>query len=154
MDKKQQNPTNPTETGLSSVQEQTAILLACGESITAVAEKMNVNRSTIYQWQELLTFQCFYNQQKQDIRENLRSEIFMLGEFAVDVLKDCLQSDNEQTRLKASIAILDRIEKVNIGHCSARNVLREKATYGYLPDDDIYFHEDVYQRLLNKNGLK
>ena len=149
MDKIQQNATKSADTGLSSIQEQTAILLASGESITAVAGKMNVNRSTIYQWQTMLTFQCFFNRQKQDIREGLRSGIFMLGDMALNTLKDCLQSENEQVRLKASLAILEKIENAMIGDCDARAVLKEKATY----NDDInwggdYLHEEEYQRLL------
>ena len=155
MDKIQQKTTKSVETGLSSIQEQTAILLASGESITAVAEKMNVNRSTIYQWQTMLTFQCFFNQQKKDIREELKSGIFMLGDMAMNTLKDCLHSENEQVRLKASLAILEKIENATIGDCDARAILKEKATY----DDELnwgsaYLHEEEYQKLLNENGLK
>lgn len=156
MSKKQQKPTNLTETGLSPVQEKTAILLASGESISSVAEKLQLNRSTIYQWQDMLTFQCFFNQQKQDIREGLRSEIFSLGEMAIKVLKDCLQSENESVKLKASLAILDRVESAEIGACSARNVLKEQATRSSLSSDwdTPFLHQEEYEELLKENGLK
>lgn len=52
--RKQQNPTKAeakrevsTITGLTPIQEQAAILLANGESVTAVANKLNINRMTI-----------------------------------------------------------------------------------------------------------
>ena len=64
MDKTQQNLTNLTlVTGLTPVQEQAAMLLASGESVTEVASKVNVNRATIYLWQQKINFQCFLNQQ-------------------------------------------------------------------------------------------
>lgn len=154
MDKIQQNPTIFTDTGLTSVQEQTAILLASGESITSVAEKMNLNRSTIYQWQSMLTFQCFFNQQKKEIREGLRSGIFMLADMAVNVLKESLQSENEQVRLKASLAIIDRIESASIGRYDAREVLKEESTFEDFSFNEAYLHKDVYDKLLKENGLK
>lgn len=44
----QQNPTETTlESGLTPIQEQAAIMLASGENITSVSEKLNLNRSTI-----------------------------------------------------------------------------------------------------------
>lgn len=156
MSKNQQKSTNSLETGLTPVQERTAILLASGESISSVAEKLQLNRSTIYQWQDMLTFQCFFNQQKQDIREGLRSEIFSLGEMAVKVLKDCLQSENESLKLKASLAILDKIESAEIGAYSARNVLKEQATRSALSEDwdTPFLHQEEYEELLEENGLK
>lgn len=61
----QQNPTETTlESGLTPIQEQAAIMLASGENITSVSEKLNLNRSTIYQWQQKITFQCFFSTSK------------------------------------------------------------------------------------------
>lgn len=150
----QQNTTKSKESGLTAIQEQTAILLASGESITSVAEQMNVNRSTIYLWQGMLTFQCFYNKQAKDIREGLKNRIFKLADMALNVLKDSLQSDNEQLRLKASLAILDRIESTEIGRSDAREVLKEEATFEGMFESEASFHEEVYQKLLKENGLK
>lgn len=62
----QQNPTETTlESGLTPIQEQAAIMLASGENITSVSEKLNLNRSTIYQWQQKITFQCFFQLPKE-----------------------------------------------------------------------------------------
>lgn len=151
----QQKPTNLNDTGLTPVQEKTAILLASGESISSVAEKLQLNRSTIYQWQDMLTFQCFYNQQKQDIREGMRSELFMLGGLAVGILKESLNSENESVRLKASLAVIDRIENANIGCFNVRNILKEKATSSAWEDFNApTLDEGKYQKLLKENGLK
>lgn len=151
----QQKPTLSEETGLTPVQEQTAILLASGESISSVAEKLNLNRSTIYQWQEILTFQCFFNQQKQDIRESIRNEIFKIGKNAVKVLKDCMESNDEKLRLKASLEVIDRIESASIGEYNVRKILKEEATYKPL-DIDLnapVLDEEKYVELLEEYGL-
>lgn len=151
-----QNPTFSEETGLTPVQEQTAILLASGENISSVAERMNLNRSTIYQWQEVLTFKCFYNQQKQDIREGLRSGIFALGEMAVGILKECMESTDSKLRLKASLAVIDRIESASIGEWNARKILMEEATSDPLDFDlnKAVLDEEKYESLLKKHRLK
>lgn len=74
MDNSKQNLTKSTQvTGLTPQQEQAAILLASGEGVTEVADKLNVNRATIYLWQQKINFQCFYNQQCQIIQDNIRN---------------------------------------------------------------------------------
>ena len=56
MNENRQKPTeSTTESGLTPIQEQAAILLASGENVTSVSEKLNLNRSTIYQWQQKIT---------------------------------------------------------------------------------------------------
>ena len=92
-----------TQTGLTPIQEQAAILLASGDSFTAVAEKVSVNRSTLYKWQMQITFQCFFNQQCNDYKNNLKNGLFGLANEALSAIRDCLHSDNEATRLKAAM---------------------------------------------------
>ena len=48
---------NTFRSGLTPIQEKAAIMLANGDSITLVAESLNINRTTIYQWQQKVTFQ-------------------------------------------------------------------------------------------------
>jgi len=43
---------NTFRSGLTPIQEKAAIMLANGDSVTLVAETLNVNRTTIYQWQQ------------------------------------------------------------------------------------------------------
>ncbi|RRD70993.1 helix-turn-helix domain-containing protein [Tannerella forsythia] len=75
--KKADLPEVNTQTGLTPIQEQAAILLASGNSVTAVAEKIRVNRSTLYKWQMQITFQCFLINNVMTIRTTL--EMACLG---------------------------------------------------------------------------
>ena len=107
MDKNQQKSTELTlVTGLTPIQEQAAVLLASGESVTEVAEKVNVNRATIYLWQQKINFQCFYNQQCQIIQDNIRNGLCGLYANALQAVKDSLKSSNEALRLKAAIYVI------------------------------------------------
>ena len=117
---------------------------------------MQLNRSTIYQWQEVLTFQCFFNQQKQDIREEMRNELFSLGKMAVNILRDCMKSNDSRLRLKASLAVIEKIENASIGDYNARKILKEKASsapfdWGL---DEAVLNEEKYKSLLKEYRLK
>ncbi|NMB37448.1 MAG: hypothetical protein GX993_05345 [Bacteroidales bacterium] len=119
---------NTVQTGLTPIQEQAAILLASGETITAVAATIGVNRSTLYEWQDIVTFQCFLNQQRADYQEQLKNGIFGLTSEALATLKGCLQSENEPTRLKAATWLLERIASQKTGITDVREALRRKHT--------------------------
>ena len=156
----QQNPTKASpETGLTPIQEQAAILLASGESITSVSEKLNLNRSTIYQWQQKVTFRCFFNFQKQEIKNNLLNGLFGLYKEALESVKMCLTSDNEATRLKTAMWIIGKIEDSDVGGTDAKEILKEEATrienaFSDWNAERKVFDEKKYKKLLAENGLK
>lgn len=161
-DRKQQKATEKadlpevnTQTGLTSIQEQVAILLASGNSVTAVAEKIRVNRSTLYKWQMQITFQCFFNQQCNGYKNNLRNGLFGLADEALSAIRDCLHSDNEGTRLKAAMWVTDRVELAKVGDYDIKQVIREKHTTSSLNDwDDLLtFDEKGYKTELRQLGL-
>lgn len=142
-------------TGLTPLQEQAAILLASGDAITTVAEKISVNRSTLYKWQMQVTFQCFYNQQCTDYKNNLRNGLFGLADEALGAIKDCLHSKNEATRLKAAMWITDKVGVAETGSTDVRETLREQHTKNSLNDwDDVCtFDENGYKDELRRLGL-
>lgn len=105
--RKQQKPTISPTTGLTPQQEQAAIMLASGENLTGVARQLNLNRSTLYEWQENTAFQCFYNQQCQEHQQAVKNALFGLHSTAIDTLTDLLNNGNENTRLKASMWLLE-----------------------------------------------
>lgn len=160
MNENRQKPTeSTTESGLTPIQEQAAILLASGENVTSVSEKLNLNRSTIYQWQQKITFKCFFNFQKQEAKDTLRNGLFGLYEEALKAVKSCLASENESIKLKTAMWIIGKVEECPIGGTNAREALKAEATRteSIFPDWETereVFDEKQYKKLLAANGLK
>ena len=159
-DKKQQNPTETTlESGLTPIQEQAAIMLASGENITSVSEKLNLNRSTIYQWQQKITFQCFFNFQRKEAKDTLKNGLLSLYKDALEAVKGCLASENESIRLKTAMWIIAKVENNPVGNTDARELLKKEATrtesvfQNWEAEKEI-FDEKKYKKLLAENGLK
>lgn len=154
-DKKQQKPTLSPLTGLTPQQEQAAMMLASGENLTAVARQLNLNRSTLYEWQANTAFQCFYNQQCQDHQQAVKNALFGLHSRAVDTLTDLLTNGNENTRLKASMWLLERVAGVAIGETRIKEALKKQCTHGASGWDDLnVLNEREYKAELKRYGLR
>lgn len=151
--RKQQKPTVSPTTGLTPQQEQAAIMLASGENLTGVARQLNLNRSTLYEWQENTAFQCFYNQQCQEHQQAVKNALFGLHSTAIDTLTDLLSNGNENTRLKASMWLLERVANTEVGETNIRAVLREKCTHDDLDINWAKLNEGEYKAELRRYGL-
>lgn len=143
-----------TESGLTPLQEQAAILLASGETITAIAEKLEINRSTLYEWQDILTFRCFYNKQCEIIRERIKAGLFGIQDEAFKAIKDILTGDNAAIKLKAAIWLIERASATGIGETDPHSALKEMVH----PSGNFSFwnsyHEKEYLKLLEKFHLQ
>lgn len=159
MDKTQQNLTNLTlVTGLTPVQEQAAMLLASGESVTEVASKVNVNRATIYLWQQKINFQCFLNQQCQIIQDNIKNGLCGLYADALQAVRSSLQSTNETLRLKAAMYVIGKIEMIDASRQDPEAEIRKACTTIEEDGWDLLqpyekFDESKYKELMKENGL-
>lgn len=151
--RKQQKPTVSPTTGLTPQQEQAAIMLASGENLTGVARQLNLNRSTLYEWQENTAFQCFYNQQCQEHQQAVKNALFGLHSTAIDTLTDLLNNGNENTRLKASMWLLERVANTEVGETNIRAVLREKCTHDDMDINWAKLNEGEYKAELRRYGL-
>lgn len=147
--------------GLTPIQEKAAIMLANGDSVTLVAESLNVNRTTIYQWQQKVTFQCFFNIQKKEVTQNLRNGLVALYQDALQAVKDVLRSDNDAMKLKAAMLIIAKVESCPVGATDAKVVLKQQATdvQDPLNNDELFkpieiLDNRMYQKLLKENGLE
>ena len=153
--KSEQNTTISPATGLTPQQEQACILLASGESYTAVAQRLNINRGTLYKWQDLLPFQCFYNQQCSDYKAEVRNALLGLHAEAVDTVRELMNNGGEATRLKAAIWLLERVEAVEVGATDVRDVLKAQHTNSTVLDmwESNQLDERAYKRALKEYGL-
>ena len=155
----QQNLTKltPVEqvTGLTPQQEQAALLLASGESVTDVAAKINVNRATIYLWLQKVGFKCFYNQQCKIIQDNIRNGLFGLYEDALQAVRDTLKSDNEAARLKAAMYVMGKIELLDTSQQDPVEEIKKLCTSNAIPDWEDYttFDSKKFDALMLENVL-
>mgnify|MGYP003295568059 CR=1 FL=1 len=116
------------ETGLSSLQERCALLLASGTRITDISEQLPVCKTTIYKWLRSDVFKCYLNLMKKDLLNSITGNVLGLKDKALEGLKASLESDNEQVRLKASIWVIDKLTLQEVGETDARRILQERAS--------------------------
>ena len=105
MDKKQQKPT--IFQNLTPQQADACMMIASGESITKVAKKLKINRSTIYQWLKDMHFKKCLDEQCRENQEEARNMLRGMRLKAVETIRDLMSSGDEKTRLKASIWMLE-----------------------------------------------
>ena len=155
MDNNKQETTESTLiTGLSPTQEQVAILLASGESVTDVANKMNINRTTIYLWQQKINFQCFYNQQCKIIQDNIRNGLCGLYKEALEAVKDCLKSPNEALRLKTAMYVISKVEILDTSKQNPVKEIEKLCTSDWTDGfDDKVLDKKQFNKLMEENGL-
>ena len=136
------------DTGLTPKQEQCAIMLASGVSMSEVSKHINTSRTTIYRWQGDLAFQCFFNSMKLDAKNYIESSLFGLKEKALDSIKACLDSNNDAIKLKASMWIVDKIDQIKVDDFEIRKTLQERSQ-----PLEKWGTEERYKRALEKYGL-
>ena len=153
--KSEQKATVSPTTGLTPQQEQACILLASGESYTTVAERLGINRGTLYKWQDSLPFRCFYNKQCSDYKSEVKNALLGLHNEAVATVRELLHTGGEAIRLKAAIWLLEKVEAVEVGATDIRAKLKEQHTTSTVLDiwDSGVLDERAYKRALKEYGL-
>ena len=142
-------------TGLTPLQEQAIVLLLSGNNVSSVANQLSIDRGTIYQWQEKENFQAFYNSLQKKIKFETESGLMGMFNDAIQSVKNCLNSDNEQVRLKAAIWLIEEIKSKQIGQTDPRLMIKGKCTENsFNIDFGTHLNESEYQKLLKENNLK
>ena len=99
-----------TEHGITVQQELVAAELARGVSVTDVAARQGISRSTVYAWLgKDAAFVRYYKSLLAEVRQELRGAISAMATEATDTLKVLMQSGKEESQLKAAIYIIDRL---------------------------------------------
>lgn len=141
-------------TGLTPQQEQACILLASGENVTDVADKLSLNRGTLYKWQQNKAFECYYNKQCQEYKDEVKNGLLGLHKQAVAAIQRLITTGREATRLKAATWVLEKVEAIEVGETSIRRALKGQCI---TTNDDwgdlATFDEKEYKRQLKAFGL-
>ena len=141
-------------TGLTPQQEQACILLASGENVTDVADKLSLNRGTLYKWQQNKAFECYYNKQCQEYKDEVKNGLLGLHQQAVATIQQLITTGSEATRLKAATWVLEKVEAVEVGETSIRRALKGQCTTTNNDWGDLStFDESEYKKQLKAFGL-
>ena len=112
---------------LNARQRQAAILLAEGhDTVSSIAKKLGVDRTTLYNWKNRPDFQALTNQIQQDVVAAANAMLTSLFVEALRAQAQLLKSKNERIRLAATKMILDRLPGSEIGPCTAEEIIAQK----------------------------
>jgi hypothetical protein len=142
------------QTGLTSTQEKSVVLLLSGKSITEVSQTLKIDRSTIYAWQKQSNFQAYFNATQERIQAELENGLMSLYEEAITTIKDCLSSDNESIKLKAALWLVEKIESKKIGETDPRTLIKNELVLDNISSGFQNFDTRDYERILKENNLQ
>ena len=100
-------PENPQiftlpDTGISAAQLRAIEMLLTGMPVTKIAQKMGIDRKTLYDWRKNPVFQAEYNRRRLEASDAMDQRLRRLSEKAVDVVEKHLNEGN----LQAATALL------------------------------------------------
>ena len=139
--------------GLSPAQEKAIVLLLSGKSITDISRELNVDRTTIYLWQEKETFQAYYNFLAKKIKIETEGNLLGIYNDAIQVVKDSLHSDNESIKLKSALWLIDRIDNQEIGEPNPIELIKSKCMESTLDWNTESLNEEKFSKMIQENNL-
>ena len=100
-------PENPQiftlpDTGISAAQLRAIEMLLTGMPVTKIAQKMGIDRKTLYDWRKNPVFQAEYNRRRLEASDAMDQRLRRLSEKAVDVVEKHLNEGS----LQAATALL------------------------------------------------
>lgn len=116
-----------TEIGIPIKQQQALDLLLQGQSITAVSQQIDVDRSTLYRWQGSVDFEAERNRQLCEMRDAAQARLTRMAEKSFTVVEEAIDRGDEKTAL----AVLKGIGFLNgvpaqIGSADPGRILQDR----------------------------
>ena len=94
-------PQNTTPEKLTNQQERVLERLLAGDTVTAAAKAVKLDRSTVHRWfREDLEFQAAYNEGRYELRAATRDRLFRLTERAAETVEHAVESGDVRTSLR------------------------------------------------------
>ena len=158
MDKKQQNSTNLENidnTGLTPLQQKAVSLLVCGKSITEVSNELQIDRGTLYNWFDKISFKAYYNKQCNEIKTDTFNGLMGIYADSIKAIKDSINSNNQTLRFKAAIWLIEQLNNIPFDETDPIEMIKKECIVNNW-DIEIgtSFDENKYKLLLKENGLK
>ena len=104
-----------SQTELTPLQEQGALLLSSGQNVIEVAKTLDVDRSTIWYWRQIPAFEAILNQLRTETLQTMQDGLLALHQQALKTIKRCFSSENETVALKASQVIFEKTLQFQVG---------------------------------------
>ena len=94
-------PQNTTPEKLTAQQERVLERLLAGDTVTAAAKAVKLDRSTVHRWfREDLEFQAAYNSGRHGLRNAARTRLLRLTERAVETVEHAVEHGDVRTALR------------------------------------------------------
>ena len=115
-----------SQTELTPLQEQGALLLSSGQNVIEVAKILDVDRSTIWYWRQIPAFEAILNQLRTETLQTMQDGLLALHQQALKTIKRCLSSENETVALKASQVIIEKTLQFQVGETDTEKIELEQ----------------------------
>ena len=115
-----------SQTELTPLQEQGALLLSSGQNVIEVAKTLDVDRSTIWYWRQIPAFEAILNQLSTETLQTMQDGLLALHQQALKTIKRCLSSENETVALKASQVIIEKTLQFQVGETDTEKIELEQ----------------------------
>ena len=115
-----------SQTELTPLQEQGALLLSSGQNVIEVAKTLDVDRSTIWYWRQIPAFEAILNQLRTETIQTMQDGLLALHQQALKTIKRCLSSENETVALKASQVIIEKTLQFQVGETDTEKIELEQ----------------------------
>ena len=115
-----------SQTELTPLQEQGALLLSSGQNVIEVAKTLDVDRSTIWYWRQIPAFEAILNQLRTETLQTMQDGLLALHQQALKTIERCLSSENETVALKASQVIIEKTLQFQVGETDTEKIELEQ----------------------------
>ncbi len=107
---------------LEPQQQQALTLLAGGLGVDEVSNALDIHRTTLWRWRKHPEFIASWNQMVKQGKERQVQALLELQQQAFNVLRDCLNSQNELLRFKAAMTIVEKVGAMPEGLVCAEEI--------------------------------
>ena len=112
---------------LTARQRKAAILLAEGDhSVSSIAKKVGLDRTTLHKWKKRPDFQALANQIQEDAVTAASAKLASLFVEALHTYEQLLRSKSERIRLAAADRSLDHFPGFEMGPCTAEEIIAHR----------------------------